>query len=200
MLQHIYRWHPSLSHQSHLDGSFALIKILFEQPFTFQIWKRADARAKWENVWRKTREFQVVRNSCINQWHFPRARTLTWCRDIETWALANEHAATVFLGYRRVCTTQSPFISTSCIFCKSLRVCTVSSGHAFPPDITCSLACWPSTPSHNTAMQILFSTIWCFISNLLLFGLIPYLFNCSPQCSWIISFNDAVQFTAHFKH
>lgn len=69
---------PSVNHQSHLYGSYALIMILFEQPFTFRIWKYVDARAKWENVWRKTREFQVVRNSCLNQWHFPHARTVTW--------------------------------------------------------------------------------------------------------------------------
>lgn len=58
--------HPLVRHQSHLYGSYASIMILFEQPFTFQIWKYVDSRAKWENVWRKTREFQVVRNSCLN--------------------------------------------------------------------------------------------------------------------------------------
>lgn len=72
---------PSVNHQSHLYGSYALIMILFEQPFTFRIWKYVDARAKWGNVWRKTREFQVVRNPCLNQWHFPHARTVTWYKE-----------------------------------------------------------------------------------------------------------------------
>lgn len=50
-------------------------------PFTLQMWKYLCATAKWENVWRKTREFQVVRNSCSNQWHFPHARAVTWYKE-----------------------------------------------------------------------------------------------------------------------
>lgn len=173
----------SSRHQSQLYASYTPIIILFEQPFTFPIWKYVDAEAKWENVWRKTREFRVVTNSCLNQWHFLHARTVTWYKEthICKWTCGPCIPGTRNYLYRIV------FFQLLASSAKASRSARWHVVMLFPQTLSvnwrAALSCLlTKTPR----LRHLFSTIWCFISDLLFFSLIPYLFNNSPHhSSWI---------------
>lgn len=140
----------SSGHQSHLYGPYTLTIILLEQPFTFPMWKYVDAEAKWENMWRKNREFQAVRNSCLNQWRFPHAGTVTWYKEthICKWTCSPCIPGTRNYLY---------WIVLFQLLAFSAKVWRSARWHVvmlFPKNIICSLAWCPSVPSHkNTSTK-----------------------------------------------